>query len=68
MRSNSMPPPRVRGADSSRALEDPRYSRSIWMPEPSPASRSRAVGSGPGQFDLIHGIAVDRNNRNYEAG
>jgi sugar lactone lactonase YvrE len=24
-----------------------------------------SVGSGPGQFDLIHGIAVDRNNRIY---
>jgi DNA-binding beta-propeller fold protein YncE len=24
-----------------------------------------SVGSGPGQFDLIHGIAVDRDNRIY---
>jgi sugar lactone lactonase YvrE len=24
-----------------------------------------SVGSGPGQFDLIHGIAVDRNSRIY---
>ena len=26
-----------------------------------------SVGSGPGQFDLIHGVAVDRNKRIYTA-
>ena len=30
-------------------------------------SQFGSVGSGPGQFDLIHGLAVDRNRRIYVA-